>query len=110
LYEYGQETGIYFYSGRSTPAGNIFLLMIFVGDDKFKYAQQLKLFTEVTEAPPAYFIWNLAWGDVKDNIFYDFLEKEYNFVGRKFNYYLLYEYRERLRDASGNPVCPTNSS
>lgn len=105
LYEYGQETGIYYYSGRSTPAGNIFLLMLFIGDDEFKFAQQQKLYNEVTGAPPAYFIWNLAWGDVKKNIFYDFLSENYRFIGKKFNYYLLYEYKRRERDSSGNIIC-----
>lgn len=105
LYEYGQETGIYYYSQRRTPAGNIFLLMLFVGDSEFKYAQQKKLYNEVTGAPPAYFIWNLAWGDVRKNIFYNFLNENYNFKGRKFEYYLVYEYKHRKLDPSGKPIC-----
>jgi 4-amino-4-deoxy-L-arabinose transferase-like glycosyltransferase len=109
IYVYGQDTGVYYYSERRAATGIIFVTILFFGSEAERYEKQKNFYDQIINEPPSYFIWDLRYGKIQENIFYRFLSERYDFIGRRFSRYLVYELKER-RDASGRAICAKGNS
>lgn len=103
LYEWGKDTGIYFYSNRKAAAPIIFISHFFEGSEQGMRERRERTYESVTASPPAYLIYNTHTRWLDDPIFDDLLEEKYKLVGKKFMRYILYE--KKFRGADGRGDC-----
>ena len=110
VYEWGKDTGIYFYSQRRAAAGIIFLDMLFIGTSEQNKLSRKAVYDKVVSYPPAYIIYNTHTRWLDDDIFDRLLEEKYKFVGKKFMRYLLYENKFRGTDGRGDCADPVRAN
>ena len=81
VYEWGSETGIYFYSKRRCAASLCFLQPLSFGDDAEKNARKIRLRDEVERAKPRFFVWARFYGMPEGTFFEPLLREHYRRVG-----------------------------
>ncbi len=108
IYEWGKDTGIYFYSQRSAAAPVIFISHFFEGSPQGMLKRRRQTYESIKASPPAYIIYNTHTRWVDDDIFNDLLEERYEYIGPKFMRYLVYEHKFRGQDGKGD--CPATQA
>ena len=104
IFEWGSETGIYFYSKRRASSTMFYTYPLSLGPKFQQQRRALRMFREVTTSPPAIFIWNKKYGELeKVPVFKDFIEKNYKPITIS-PPYTIFEHlrRDELR---GDPDC-----
>jgi len=94
VYQWGGETGIYFYSKRNSVTGIIYVYPLFTGPEEDTRQKISKVYNDVVNSMPAIFVYNEAFGKVEQNMFHDFLQERYTLVDR-ISPYLIFEAKER---------------
>jgi len=94
VYQWGGETGIYFYSKRNSVTGIIYVYPLFTGPEEDTRQKISKVYNDVLNSMPAIFVYNEAFGKVEQNMFHDFLQERYTLVDR-ISPYLIFEAKER---------------
>jgi len=83
IYEWGAETGIYYYSKRNSVTGIFYIYPLLRGptEERFKKAQ--KVYNDVITAKPELFIYNEYFGK---SFFTEFIQKKYKLEKRMGSY------------------------
>ncbi|MBN1594685.1 hypothetical protein JW933_02050 [candidate division FCPU426 bacterium] len=77
LFQWGIDPGFYFYSRRKAASGVLSLHTMKYSPPLLRKKYLDRIYTEVTMAAPAVFIYNRKFGRLEDNVFYDFLRTGY---------------------------------
>lgn len=81
VYEWGSETGLYFYSRRRCPTTFCYLEPLTIGDEDARNARKVRVRDEVTAARPRIFVWARPYGRPEETFFSDLLREHYRLVG-----------------------------
>ena len=104
IFEWGSETGIYFYSDRKASSTLFYTYPLTIGPEFEQRRRMLRMYQEVIASPPAIFIWNSKYGETKGStIFGEFIKENYKTISI-YSPYIILEHlrRDELR---GNPDC-----
>ncbi|MEE9614042.1 MAG: hypothetical protein V3W31_03680, partial [Thermodesulfobacteriota bacterium] len=102
IYEWGAETGLYYYSRRKAASGIFNVYHLMVGPLEYRFKKFEKLSASLENSPPALFIWSNRYGKVDDGPLARFIRDNYNPVGIYMEYDI-YEYKHRK--APGGDDC-----
>ena len=86
IYEWGAETGIYYYSKRSSVTGIIYIYPLIWGPKEERLKKAQKLYDDVLTSKPELFIFNERFGKIEKNIFSKFIQQHYKFEKRMGSY------------------------
>ena len=90
IYEWGDESGIYFYSKRDSVTGTILLLPINCGSPEYRKRRLRSLLQDVQSAVPKLFIYNTSYGnEALESYWSGFLRERYE-APQKIGPYLLF--------------------
>jgi hypothetical protein len=103
IYEWGNQTGIYYYSRRKAASGIFYIYPLIDGHEEIRVRTSKRLYEDITGSPPALFIWQDGFGNVEASIFSDFIGENYSVVER-LEPYTFYEYRHKKKGGvNGDP-------
>ncbi|MEE9614580.1 MAG: glycosyltransferase family 39 protein [Thermodesulfobacteriota bacterium] len=94
IYEWGAETGLYYYSKRKAASGIFFVYPLGRGQPEKMTRDIGRVYDSLGKSPPAIFIWNNNYGKPGDTIFSPFLKNRYDLIGRYWEYDL-YRYKHK---------------
>lgn len=92
IFAWGADSGIYYYSKRNSVSGISYIYPLLKGPQDMRDLKTKQVFEDVTSRQPLFFIFNKKFGDVKRNLFYQFLEEKYDLIG-EIEFYLIYKKR-----------------
>jgi hypothetical protein len=93
IYEWGAETGIYYYSKRNSVTGIIYIYPLIWGPKEERLKKIQKVFYDVSTSKPEVFIYNEQYGKIENNFFSQLLGQRYSLV-KKIDPYLIFKKRE----------------
>lgn len=99
IYEWGAEPGLYYYSQRKSASGIFYVYPLIRGQIEGRNKRMMKVYNDLTAAPPAIIVWNYRFGNTENNVLSTFLESKYRPLG-SFRGYEIYEYIDRRKDIS----------
>lgn len=82
IYEWGAETGIYYYSKRSSVTGIIYIYPLIWGPKEERLKKAQKIYDDILTFKPELFIFNEQFGKIEKNIFFKFIQQQYKFEKR----------------------------
>ena len=88
IYEWGAETGIYYYSKRDSVSGITYVYPLFRGSKAERTKKLNRVVLDVYQSPPEVFVYNERYGKLKKNIFYKLLQQDYTLVKKIDSYYI----------------------
>ncbi len=106
IYEWGGETGIYYYSKRESVTGIIYIYPLFTGPKEDTINRTKRVFSDVVDSMPAVFIYNRAFGRLEQNLFFDLLQERYKLTNQ-ISSYLIFEAKQRKPCQTEEPPGPT---
>ena len=86
IYEWGAETGIYYYSKRSSVTGIVYIYPLLLGPKEERLKKAQKIYDDVLTLRPELFIFNERFGKIEKNLFFNFIQQHYNFEKRMGSY------------------------
>lgn len=81
VYQWGAETGIYFYSKRRAPTRYTYLHPLAFGSDAEKNQRKIQVRDEVTADPPRILVWSREHGVPRETFFADLVRERYRYDG-----------------------------
>lgn len=93
IYEWGAETGIYYYSKRNSVTGIIYIYPLIWGPKEERLKKIQRVFYDVSISKPEVFIYNEQYGKIENNFFSQLLRQRYSLV-KKIDPYLIFKIRE----------------
>jgi hypothetical protein len=106
IYEWGSETGIYYYSKRKSVTGIIYIYPLFTGPKEDTINRTKRVFSDVVDSMPAVFIYNQAFGKLEQNLFFELLQERYKLINQ-ISSYLIFEAKQRKPCQTEEPLGPT---
>jgi hypothetical protein len=96
IYEFGGETGLYYYAQRKAASG-IFQIVSFLHSPQ-KQQQEMyhRILQDLQSSPPAFFIWNSEFGILEESPFLPFIGEKYHEIATSHSY-RIFEYKNRQR-------------
>jgi len=88
IYEWGAETGIYYYSKRNAVSGITYVYPLLTGSRDERKKKLKRVVVEINQSPPEVFVYNERYGKLKKNIFYGLLKQDYQMVKKIDSYYI----------------------
>jgi hypothetical protein len=88
IYEWGSETGIYYYSKRNAISGITYVYPLLRGSKAERTKKLKRVVTDINRSPPEVFVYNERYGKLKNNIFYGLLKQDYQLVKKIDSYYI----------------------
>jgi hypothetical protein len=102
VYQWGKESGVYYYGGRRAASGIFTLHPLYMGPPELAKRLKIRLYEDVTGSPPALFLWNRQHGRGEEFTFSDFLRDNYDLIGWS-GTINVYEYKYRKKEAGEDP-------
>ena len=90
IYEWGAETGIYYYSKRNSVTGIIYVHPLFMGPRSERTKKIKRVVEDVNHSLPVIFVYNERYGKLKKSIFQKLLKQNYVLV-KKINPYYIFK-------------------
>lgn len=103
VYKIGSGSGVYYYSQRSSPVGVTFLFFLEHASPVVADRVITRIYDELSSSPPTIFIWDSRHGNLKETIFSDFVERNYNLIKWQGDF-TFYEHKNR-EAAGGRSGC-----
>ncbi|MEE9614546.1 MAG: hypothetical protein V3W31_06270, partial [Thermodesulfobacteriota bacterium] len=82
IYEWGAETGLYYYSKRKAASGIFFIYPLLVGPEEERLRKADRLLDDLTASPPTLFVWSKRYAELRERGIYDFVRERYDLVNR----------------------------
>jgi len=101
IYVWGAETGIYFYSKRKSVTGITYIYPLLVGPQKERLQKIKRVIADVSDSPPAVFIFNEAYGKIEGHYFNALIKESYVLVDKVDNYLIFKSNRHLQKKAAG---------
>ncbi len=96
IYVWGAETGIYFYSKRKSVTGITYIYPLLVGPQKVRLQKIRRVIRDISDSPPAVFVYNEAYGEIESNYFNALIKENYVLVDKLDNY-LIFKSNKHLQ-------------
>lgn len=95
IYEFGGETGLYYYAQRKSASGIFQIVSFLHSPQKLQQQMYSQILRDLQSSPPALFIWNSEFGALEESLFLSFVSEKYREIA-KFNTYRIFEHKHRL--------------
>ena len=96
IYVWGGEAGIYFYAKRRAASGIFFIFPIYFDSEEGRAAKLKRIYTDITNDPPALFIRSKGYGTFDADSLFAFVKERYRLV-KSFIDVDIYELKGRLK-------------